>query len=341
MQPVFEGFADGPFERLLDFRRTCAEFARNRRRSVGRGVHRKWSAELDDETATPFRPGAGATAIRLPLPGSFCDGGAPRARLYNHCGRTPAGGRLRARATGRVDSITWPSRRNSLMWPACERRASKEQHPSPSHPQTVNLTTGILEGGRRAQPAAIADLPRLSHFVARALDREAGSDRSTEQRLALLRELSERPWTAERMQAELAADLPADAGGEQLATALRRLRRRVLLGLIARDVTGVAGLAEVMGPRRRWPNWRSHRRCRCMRASWRARMACRSAPTMCRRTCWSSAWASWVAANSTSLPISTSCSSTTGTGRRVPPTASPKSGGRSPTRNSSRDSVAA
>ncbi|HJW53569.1 MAG TPA: bifunctional [glutamate--ammonia ligase]-adenylyl-L-tyrosine phosphorylase/[glutamate--ammonia-ligase] adenylyltransferase [Burkholderiaceae bacterium] len=110
----------------------------------------------------------------------------------------------------------------------------------------MNLTTGIPDGLRRAQPAAIADLPRLSHFVARALDREAGTDRSEEHRLALLRELSERPWTAERMQAELAQDLPAGAGADELSAALRRLRRRVLLGLIARDVTGIAELAEVM-----------------------------------------------------------------------------------------------
>ena len=110
----------------------------------------------------------------------------------------------------------------------------------------MNLTTGIPDGLRRAQPAAIADLPRLSHFVARALDREAGTDRSEEHRLALLRELSERPWTAERMQAELAQDLPAGAGADELAAALRRLRRRVLLGLISRDVTGIAELAEVM-----------------------------------------------------------------------------------------------
>jgi glutamate-ammonia-ligase adenylyltransferase len=48
------------------------------------------------------------------------------------------------------------------------------------------------------------------------------------------------------MRQELDAELPGTPDAAQLAAALRHLRRRVMLSLIARDVTGVADLSEVV-----------------------------------------------------------------------------------------------
>jgi [glutamine synthetase] adenylyltransferase / [glutamine synthetase]-adenylyl-L-tyrosine phosphorylase len=54
----------------------------------------------------------------------------------------------------------------------------------------------------------------------------------------------DRPFTPDEMRAELAA-LPADTD-DALKRALRTLRRRVMLRMIARDLSGLASLAEVM-----------------------------------------------------------------------------------------------
>ncbi|MFN9212699.1 MAG: bifunctional [glutamate--ammonia ligase]-adenylyl-L-tyrosine phosphorylase/[glutamate--ammonia-ligase] adenylyltransferase [Betaproteobacteria bacterium] len=80
-----------------------------------------------------------------------------------------------------------------------------------------------------------------SRFVARALACEAAP-------LATLGALADAPWDAARLAVGLQAELArsgADAAG--LAVALRRLRRRLMLGLVARDAAGVAPLAEVVG----------------------------------------------------------------------------------------------
>ncbi len=100
--------------------------------------------------------------------------------------------------------------------------------------------------GWRGVSATLADVAHLSHYARRALDLEAGHDSPADARLALLQELASTSWTAERMRAALDHELPAARDAAQLASALRRLRRRVMLSLIARDVTGVAGLAEVV-----------------------------------------------------------------------------------------------
>jgi [glutamine synthetase] adenylyltransferase / [glutamine synthetase]-adenylyl-L-tyrosine phosphorylase len=97
----------------------------------------------------------------------------------------------------------------------------------------------------RGATAQGAELLRLSHFVQRALRAEIGADESAG--LAWLQSAAADPWTPERLAAqlhELLADesLPAAA----LARALRRLRRRVIVTLIARDASGAADLAEVM-----------------------------------------------------------------------------------------------
>lgn len=93
--------------------------------------------------------------------------------------------------------------------------------------------------------ATLAELPALSGFVQRALLTEGLGEPSLAQ--ARLAELASAPWPAERLRMELEAERGSDASAAKLAVALRRLRRRVMLALIARDATGRADLAEVVG----------------------------------------------------------------------------------------------
>jgi [glutamine synthetase] adenylyltransferase / [glutamine synthetase]-adenylyl-L-tyrosine phosphorylase len=104
----------------------------------------------------------------------------------------------------------------------------------------------VAEPDWRGAPATLVDVAELSHYARRALDLEAGHDSPTNARIGLLDALAAAPWTAERMRAALDREVPPAAEATQLAAGLRRLRRRVMLSLIARDVTGVAGLAEVV-----------------------------------------------------------------------------------------------
>jgi len=88
----------------------------------------------------------------------------------------------------------------------------------------------------------------LSRFVARALATELGAAADEAQRLDHLCALAAQPWSRPRLQAEFEALAEEGADQEQaLARRLRRLRRRVLLALAARDIAGVAALAEVVG----------------------------------------------------------------------------------------------
>jgi glutamine synthetase adenylyltransferase len=105
-------------------------------------------------------------------------------------------------------------------------------------------------------------------------------------------------WTATLLRTELTALTVAATGteAERLATALRRLRRRVLLSLIARDATGRADLAEVVGTMTALAELALRRPCRCAREL-AAAPASRSEKPEHRRTCWSSAWASWAVQN--------------------------------------------
>jgi [glutamine synthetase] adenylyltransferase / [glutamine synthetase]-adenylyl-L-tyrosine phosphorylase len=92
----------------------------------------------------------------------------------------------------------------------------------------------------------------LSRFAGRALAVELGHAATDDDRRARLEQLAAAPWTRERMQSELNATLAAagPASGEPprcLQAALRALRRRVLLGVMVRDIGGIAPLAEVVG----------------------------------------------------------------------------------------------
>jgi glutamate-ammonia-ligase adenylyltransferase len=82
----------------------------------------------------------------------------------------------------------------------------------------------------------MAHAARLSHYVRRLV--ESGAQPSPDTGLA-------EPFRAEEMRAALAA-APGDDDEESLARALRRLRSRVMLRLIARDLAGLASLEEVL-----------------------------------------------------------------------------------------------
>ncbi len=100
--------------------------------------------------------------------------------------------------------------------------------------------TSLLEGCARAL--------RLSRFVARAIAVEAGPAASEDDRLRRLAELAAEPWSPARLAQEYAALVEPAADEEAaLARRLRRLRRRVLLALAARDIAGAAPLSEVVG----------------------------------------------------------------------------------------------
>jgi glutamate-ammonia-ligase adenylyltransferase len=85
-----------------------------------------------------------------------------------------------------------------------------------------------------------------SRFVVRALAAECGPASSDAEQAQRLGELAAQPWPAARLAAEYAA-LDGGDDEEALARRLRRLRRRVLLALAARDIGGLADLAEVVG----------------------------------------------------------------------------------------------
>ena len=100
----------------------------------------------------------------------------------------------------------------------------------------------------RGQRAALADLPALSHYVQRALQAESATTPESSPVVRTLEHWAENAWTAAHLGDSLQSLLLLASGdhAQRLAVALRRLRRRVLLALIARDVTGRADLAEVV-----------------------------------------------------------------------------------------------
>jgi len=93
---------------------------------------------------------------------------------------------------------------------------------------------------------SLSSLLRDSRYAARAVSVELGSAASEEERIAFLADNASVPWTIERISLALDAgqsQTPLDS--ERLAAALRGIRRRVLLGVMVRDVSGVATLDEV------------------------------------------------------------------------------------------------
>ncbi len=96
--------------------------------------------------------------------------------------------------------------------------------------------------------AGCARAMQRSRFVSRALAVELGSGATDARRLERLCELAAQPWSRQRLNAEYEAlATVGDDEEEALARRLRRLRRRVMLALAARDIAGVAELTEVVG----------------------------------------------------------------------------------------------
>jgi len=110
----------------------------------------------------------------------------------------------------------------------------------------VNSAPNLIAGDWRGTRCTLAELPALSHFVQRVLQSDPACVDDPDSALATAAGIV---WTAALLRTELTALTVAATGteAERLATALRRLRRRVLLSLIARDATGRADLAEVVG----------------------------------------------------------------------------------------------
>jgi glutamate-ammonia-ligase adenylyltransferase len=102
----------------------------------------------------------------------------------------------------------------------------------------------LAQGDWRGSSVAPSELPALSHFIERVLNVEAGADPAV--RSSKLEDWNQRPWTRHRMEAELDAFCPHGCSSEALARGLRRLRRRVIAGLVVRDATGRADLWEVV-----------------------------------------------------------------------------------------------
>ncbi|HRK57420.1 MAG TPA: bifunctional [glutamate--ammonia ligase]-adenylyl-L-tyrosine phosphorylase/[glutamate--ammonia-ligase] adenylyltransferase, partial [Burkholderiaceae bacterium] len=94
----------------------------------------------------------------------------------------------------------------------------------------------------------------LTHFVPRALAAALGAEASAREQVHWLVQRAAEPWTELRIRQTLddllAANRSGAAGSEQdvdaLASALRKLRRDVVIGTLVRDVARVADLDEVM-----------------------------------------------------------------------------------------------
>lgn len=108
----------------------------------------------------------------------------------------------------------------------------------------------------RGARAALADVPQLSHYAQRTLQVDLRSEANAVARMdgaaaavAALASVADTAWTTARLDDALRAHLAKGTGDstQRLTVALRRLRRRVLLTLIARDATGRADLSEVVG----------------------------------------------------------------------------------------------
>jgi glutamate-ammonia-ligase adenylyltransferase len=117
-----------------------------------------------------------------------------------------------------------------------------------ARPTRILADTDSLEGQQLRRAARTA--MQCSRFVARALTAELGPVADDDAQLSWLVDNAAQPWDRIRIETQLAADRRARAdlqAGAWLPGALRRLRRRLVLGIIVRDVARQADLAEVTG----------------------------------------------------------------------------------------------
>src|SRR5262249_249148 len=87
-----------------------------------------------------------------------------------------------------------------------------------------------------------------SRFAERALSAELGAGATVDAKVERLAGLAASAWDMSRLEIEferLRGGRPLTP--EVVAACLRKLRRHVLLGVIARDISGIAPLAEVVG----------------------------------------------------------------------------------------------
>jgi glutamate-ammonia-ligase adenylyltransferase len=134
------------------------------------------------------------------------------------------------------------------------RASTRSVGASPTEASTTIALPVLIPDTNESVEAGCAAALALSRYVQRALAAELGARADDAGKVARLRELAAAPWTRERIEAvldesltRLGAEPAAEDFPDKLAVALRRLRRQLLLGVIARDLGGVAPLAEVVG----------------------------------------------------------------------------------------------
>ncbi len=91
---------------------------------------------------------------------------------------------------------------------------------------------------------------RCSRFVVRSLQAEPGAAAGADAQIAWLAANAAQPWDRPRIEAHLDSDRAAHEAllpSAWLPAAMRRLRRRLLLGIMVRDVAQCADLSEVTG----------------------------------------------------------------------------------------------
>jgi glutamate-ammonia-ligase adenylyltransferase len=96
----------------------------------------------------------------------------------------------------------------------------------------------------RGAPCAVEEIPRLSPFVERVLQRSVGADAAA--RARLLERWSTTAWDRAAMEAELGGAADGADAPVRFASAIRQLRQRVVASLIVRDASGACGLDEVV-----------------------------------------------------------------------------------------------
>ncbi len=136
----------------------------------------------------------------------------------------------------------------------CKTRVNSEPDASTGGGACLPHKLIVAAEAPQACPAArwlaAATAMQASRFVARALAAELGEAAGVQAAQDWLAQTGACPWDRDRMEAFVDADRdrhPDDAQAQWLSGALRRLRRRLLLGNIVRDVSGEADLAEITG----------------------------------------------------------------------------------------------
>ena len=87
---------------------------------------------------------------------------------------------------------------------------------------------------------SLSEVPEVSAYFKNTLRAMFGEDEDKVR--SYVQEITQMSWTPEKMRERLAGI----EDGEQLKSAMRRLRRDVMMSLVARDISGLANLEEVV-----------------------------------------------------------------------------------------------